>query len=905
LIRGRGVLSRCLIQAQAAIPNYSPVYAALVAIVNSKIPEFGELLCKRLVKKFRDAYTTNNHASCVAALRFIAHLVNQRVMSELIAFEMLGLFLENPSEDSVELAVELMKDVGPGLKANAKKLYDHVIRQLRDILQEGVGARVDAAIKGLLDLSRADFKGQPAVPESLDLVEDEDKITHTISLSQKIDPETRLDIFQKDPQWQLHEDEYADIRRVILGEDEIADEEDNAVADEDDPAAKRIEGFGGSVTITDESTRLLELRRKIYLTIVSSVDYQEVVHKLLALKLHKPDEIREITNMVVESCANERSMIKMYAAAGQQLCQVNREYKRAYEELFKKYYETIHLYGTIQLNNIAKFFAHLLYTDSIHWSVLACIKLTEEDTTPAGRIFIKVLFREMCEYMGIVALQKRLELPLMQEYIRGIFPLDSTKNMRFSINFFTASGLGGLTQRLRDELKLMQQKLAQQAAGASAQGGMLDAARVAAMLAAELSDSSESSSSSSSSDISSDTSSDISSTDESSSSDSSSTTSDSSFVSSSDSDSESDSSSDSSSDSEAYYRNRRSSRSSHGRSSSSRYKYESRSRRHRSRSLSSSRSRSRSRDSRRRPSERYSASSRSDRDHRQELGIKRERSSAAEDASGSSSRIKLETESSRAEEKEPTLRPSDASDEAIPALIPATSDLPVGETTQPEPTVKAEPTQDEDRRERGSSKDRGSDQDRRIDSGKDSDRDRRDDRDKRDGRYRDRDRDRVRDRERDRNRDRNRDHDRRDDSGRRDERDHPRDRDSYRQRERSRSRDRARKDETRRRDRDRKRSHSQDADRDGKRVTERRPESDRERGRERDTGRRDRDRGRDHDRGRERDYDPDRHRDRGHRFDERPRERDSNSDEKRTERSYSKRRSMSGSRSRSRTRSRS
>ena len=38
----------------------------------------------------------------------IAHLVNQQVVHELIALQMLALFLEDPTEDSVELAAEFM-----------------------------------------------------------------------------------------------------------------------------------------------------------------------------------------------------------------------------------------------------------------------------------------------------------------------------------------------------------------------------------------------------------------------------------------------------------------------------------------------------------------------------------------------------------------------------------------------------------------------------------------------------------------------------------------------------------------------------------------------------------------------------------------------------------------------------
>jgi hypothetical protein len=60
------------------------------------------------------------------------------------------------------------------------------------------------------------------------------------------------------------------------------------------------------------------------------------------------------------------------------------------KELFAKWYSTIHRLETNKLRNVAKLFAHLLFTDSLSWSVLAPVRLTEEDTTSSSRIFLKV-----------------------------------------------------------------------------------------------------------------------------------------------------------------------------------------------------------------------------------------------------------------------------------------------------------------------------------------------------------------------------------------------------------------------------------------------------------------------------------------------------------------------------------
>ena len=54
--------------------------------------------------------------------RFIAHLVNQQVAHELLALEILTLLLANPTDDSVEVAVAFLKEVGQKLTELSPRL---------------------------------------------------------------------------------------------------------------------------------------------------------------------------------------------------------------------------------------------------------------------------------------------------------------------------------------------------------------------------------------------------------------------------------------------------------------------------------------------------------------------------------------------------------------------------------------------------------------------------------------------------------------------------------------------------------------------------------------------------------------------------------------------------------------
>ena len=56
LVRGRGLFCKALMKAQSASPVFTNIYASLIAVINTKLPQVGELLVKRIVYGFKRAY---------------------------------------------------------------------------------------------------------------------------------------------------------------------------------------------------------------------------------------------------------------------------------------------------------------------------------------------------------------------------------------------------------------------------------------------------------------------------------------------------------------------------------------------------------------------------------------------------------------------------------------------------------------------------------------------------------------------------------------------------------------------------------------------------------------------------------------------------------------------------------
>jgi pre-mRNA-splicing factor CWC22 len=451
LVRGRGLFCRAVIKAQQASPNFTHVYAALISVINTKMPEIGELILQRVVIGFRKSYKRNDKMKCLSFATFIAHLVNQQVVHEILAGQIIGLLLEKPTDDSVELAVNFTKECGFILNSVSPKILNAVFERFRGILHEGeIDKRVQYMIEGLFSERKKNFDNFPGIIKELDLVEQSDQITHEIELDDKLQKEDQLDYFHYDKDFEENEEQYKLIKEEILGnEEENAQQEDTEQQEEEKVSkSKKIEIETHDKNLLD----IVQLKRQIYLTIMSSVNFEETVHKLVKAGLTEGREI-EVCSMIIECCSQERSYSRYYGLVGQRFCQLDPVFQQKFDQCFKEQYAMIHRLETNKLRNVAKFFAHLLSSDGLSWTVMEYIHLNQDETTSSSRIFVKILFQELCETLGLKKLHIRLQDVYLRDHFNGIFPTDNQKNMRFAINFFTSIGLGGLTEELREKLK--------------------------------------------------------------------------------------------------------------------------------------------------------------------------------------------------------------------------------------------------------------------------------------------------------------------------------------------------------------------------------------------------------------------------------------------------------------------
>lgn len=470
-----------------------------MAVINTKLPECGELLVTRAILTFRKGYQRRDRMVVSSVLALLGHLFNQGLTHELLSLQLLTILLDgDPTDDSVDVAVGYMCIVGRQLLEVSPAGVHAVMERFRGLLHEGtIGRRGQYRIETLLKIKRGGFVDYPTLPdeEYLDLVEREDQITFELGLDDEglSGEEEELDVFYFDEEYDEKEEEWGRIRAEILGEDDSSSSgsDDESGSESGSEEEEEEEDVGDQVLDNDKKktvaiedlteTDLVHLRRTIYLTIMSSATFEECTHKLAKMDIPQGRE-HELINMIIECCSQERTFLRYYGLVSGRFCLLHERWQDAFESAFATQYNTIHRLETNKLRNVAKLFGHLLHTDSISWSVLSCIHLNEDETTSSSRIFIKILVQEMAEAMGMGTLKQRFDTDnpdpdgliatggeettalaiannanpdavSSREWFKGMFPKDNARSTRYAINFFTSIGLGPLTDGMREFLK--------------------------------------------------------------------------------------------------------------------------------------------------------------------------------------------------------------------------------------------------------------------------------------------------------------------------------------------------------------------------------------------------------------------------------------------------------------------
>lgn len=401
------------------------ILASIVSVINSKIPDIGLILINKMIVEFKNDYVSNKPIM----IGLLCELVNYKVLNSLIVLEILELLMTNITNDSIALTITILKFNGAIMPANV--LYP-IIDKLRNLVSDGeLNDYNIREINKLIEIRKRGFKSFTRL-----LVKEEH--CHEFDLEDEFDPYS--DETVKDTP------EYPDFASEVakqMGLTTDQDEDENAEEIHDDEDIEPV------VDMTQ--SELISLQKTVYLTIMSSLSSEEAVHKLLKLN-YKPEILSSI---IIKSCTQEKTYSKYYGTICELLILKSPTYRKEFTGLFESNYETIHQIELNGIRNFGKLYGYLIATEKLPISVLLCVKLTELETNSSNRILIKFLLKEMVEEIGTPNF-KELFLANMEE-LPGLFQTHGEyEDLIFAINYFTAIGLGMLTDSMRSELDTRQ-----------------------------------------------------------------------------------------------------------------------------------------------------------------------------------------------------------------------------------------------------------------------------------------------------------------------------------------------------------------------------------------------------------------------------------------------------------------
>ncbi|CAF4631754.1 unnamed protein product, partial [Rotaria sp. Silwood2] len=200
MVHARGILACAIIQAQDESPDNTKVYAALISIINPKFPQISQLICKRVISLYRESFMADKRKKTFIMIKFLTHLINERMLHEKIAFQIIAVLLHNVSSDSVKLAIEFLNQCGQKLsQVNPQELDSH-FSTLNNLLHGPlITERTKDMIRVLFTVRRNQFEEYPAI---------------------------KSDEFKYDEQYEVNENEYKELRKTFLGENN--DDEDKS-----------------------------------------------------------------------------------------------------------------------------------------------------------------------------------------------------------------------------------------------------------------------------------------------------------------------------------------------------------------------------------------------------------------------------------------------------------------------------------------------------------------------------------------------------------------------------------------------------------------------------------------------------------------------------------------------------
>ncbi|KAK5779057.1 U2-type spliceosomal complex subunit CWC22 PWA37_003903 [Arxiozyma heterogenica] len=440
------------------------------------LEDFNLNLTKQIIFTFIECFQNNHLIETLEILPLIADLYNYDICSELLILQVLQVLTkknikENMQNDdgnnnnnnklSIMGIIRVIGLCGKKLNEKNQRIHDTIFEKLvqsSSIINQDT--KISKEFKYLLKLKNDGYIDvcDPLLPKyNLGMLPCLPEPINFIISKELREPDDTFGEFvyndnleEVDQQWGvikniINDPKFSQIEEVV--EEEVQDSHTDLASNENaqtDHNEKKVVDMTNSVDI--------QFKKEIYLILKSSLSGDEAAHKIL--KRRTPDDLKfNIVDIIIKTSIQEATYSKFYGIIAERLLNSHKAWKPAFYRIFKENFQQLDTFQPEQLRIIGKFWGHLFATDYIGFELFEIVKINSIESTAPSRIFIKFVFQELVADLAIDELKERLNEDYIQPFITGMFPNDDMDNIRYSINYFTAIGLGILTDKMRTRLE--------------------------------------------------------------------------------------------------------------------------------------------------------------------------------------------------------------------------------------------------------------------------------------------------------------------------------------------------------------------------------------------------------------------------------------------------------------------
>ncbi|CDO95466.1 unnamed protein product [Kluyveromyces dobzhanskii CBS 2104] len=329
----------------------------------------------------------------------LSFLIRDEVIDEGTAFALIYSLLKDKTDDKIILICHILSLTGRQLQTFDKESEADIAEKLRLVYQDNyTDKNVYLALDRLFNSRRLYYEDQR---KNIEIPTVENTFHEVVIDFSKDQPCVDLDTFRVQDNPELIDEQYDEIKQNILEELFKTEDKANAIKD-----------------MTD--TENMAFKKK--------------------------------------STSSSRARFLYYGILAERLTSFHTSWEDSFSTVFKENYETITDYDPSNIRNLGKFWGHALATQCISFEVFGIVHMNERDSNAASRVFLKFLFQEIVVDLGIDNLKNRFEAAELQPFLKNLFPKEDHDDVMFSINYFTAIGLGALTEGMRNVLAKVEEQ---------------------------------------------------------------------------------------------------------------------------------------------------------------------------------------------------------------------------------------------------------------------------------------------------------------------------------------------------------------------------------------------------------------------------------------------------------------